>query len=408
MNEPTLPTTRADAEALDLTDPLAELRDRFKLPDNTTYLVGHSLGPASHGALARVRQAAEQEWADGLVGSWNSAGWIDLASKVGSRLARLIGAPAADVVVCDSVSVNLFKLAVAALPLAKTRSISVEADDFPTDQYVAESAARTAGALYRQLPPGGALAGLHEGGVLIKSAVSYRTSEIADIAAYERVAQSVGAVIIWDLSHAAGVVPLDLETCGARLAAGCTYKYLNGGPGAPSFVYAHRTVAPQLWNPIAGWLGHASPFAFTSDYQPADGVGRMTTGTPSILSLAALDGALDVFEGVDLNYVVEKARRLGDMVLSKATALDLRHSSPLRERRGGHICLHHDQGYGVVQALASRGVKSDFRTPDTVRWGLSPLFLRYAELWDACEQLGQVMMDKEWSDPAYQVQQKVT
>lgn len=403
-----LPKSRDDAEALDQTDPLAGCRERFCLPEGITYLVGHSLGPATVSALENVDRTARQDWAEGLVASWNKAGWIDLAEKVGSRLAKLIGVHQSSVMVGDSVSVNLFKLAVAALPLAQHRSISIEESDFPTDQYIAEGGARTAGALFRRLPDGASLAALQEGGVLIKSLVSYRSSEIVDVAAYERAAESSGAQIIWDLSHATGIVPLQLQTQGARFAVGCTYKYLNGGPGAPSFLYVDGNTIGRLQNPIAGWLGHASPFSFSPDYQPADGVKRFVSGTPSILSLAALDGALDAFEGVVLDHALEKARRLGDMLLAKGQSLGLAHSSPLRERRAGHVSLHHPAGYAVVQALAARAVKTDFRTPDIMRFGLSPLFLRYADVWSACEHLEVVINNEEWRQPEFQVREKVT
>lgn len=402
------PQTSAEAARFDDDDPLASRRAHFDLPEGVTYLVGHSLGPASHSALSRVEACAREEWAEGLVRSWNSAGWIDLGKTVGRRLAPLIGAEAESVIVCDSVSVNLFKLAIAALPLVRTRSISIEDETFPTDQYIAESAAATAGALLRKMPQGTASAALREGGVLIKSAVNYRTGRVANIEELEAEARGAGAMIIWDLSHAVGVVPLALRKSGAKIAAGCTYKYLNGGPGAPSFLYAHEDVAERLETPIRGWLGHQSPFAFSSDYQPADGVGRFVAGTPPILSLSALDGALDAFENVDLADALQKSRALGELCLMRGEACGLQPASPPAAERGGHVSLRHTEGYAIVQALAAEGVLADFRTPDTIRFGLSPLFLSYTEVWRAMDVLAAVMAEGRWDQPAFKTRAKVT
>ncbi len=405
----TLPKSRAEAIALDRADPLGAARAMFHVPDGTIYLVGHSLGPASAASLERVRAAAATEWANGLVGSWNAAGWIDLASRVGARIARLIGAKADEVLVCDSVSVNLFKLAAAALPLARTRSILVGADEFPTDQYVAEGLAGLTGADFTRFSADEVAASLASGGVLIRSAASYRTGEIADMAGFEMRARENGTVIIWDLSHATGIVPGDLNGAGARLAAGCTYKYLNGGPGAPAFVHVARDLADRLQTPLPGWLGHARPFAFEPGYEPAPGIARFAAGTPGILSLAALDGALDALEGISVASLAEKSRRLGDVCLAGADRIGLEAVVPAdRSRRGGHVSFRHASGYPLVRALAARGVLADFREPDTIRFGLSPLFLSFADIWEAMDALAGVLANGEHERPEFKVRQKVT
>ncbi|MEM9840292.1 MAG: aminotransferase class V-fold PLP-dependent enzyme [Pseudomonadota bacterium] len=408
MSDITYPHSAEDALQLDASDPLAERRKLFKLPDGVTYLVGHSLGPTSKTALERVTACTEEEWGEGLVRSWNSAGWIDLGSAVGARIAPLIGVDPADVVVCDSVSVNLFKLAVAALGHVRTRTISIEDDTFPTDQYIADGAARATGALLRRVPGGGAIAALSEGGVLIKSAVNYRSGLVADIATVEREARARGAMVVWDLSHAVGVIPLKLQEEGALLAAGCTYKYVNGGPGAPAFVYAHRSISVEMRSPIQGWLGHAAPFTFDGDYQPADGVVRFVAGTPGILSMSALDGALAAFDGVDLNDCASKARSLGELCLMRGEAAGLIPASPPPHARGGHVSLRHAEGYAIVQALAAQGVLADFRTPDTIRFGLSPLYLSYADVWRAMDVLEAIMAERTWDRPEFKTRAKVT
>ncbi len=402
------PTSRADAQALDRTDALASRTGLFRLPEGITYLVGHSLGPPPRTAQTRL-SAAQADWASGLVRSWNSAGWIDLAERTGDRLAALIGAPAGDVIVTDNVSVNLFKLAAAALPHAERYALFVEEDEFPTDQYIAAGLGGLSGAAVRLLPPGGSFEALAAGGVVIKSAVNYRSAEVAGIAAHEREAQRHGALIVWDLSHATGVIDLHLASDGARLAAGCTYKYLNGGPGAPAFVYAAKEIAARLATPLPGWMGHSAPFAFDSRYTPRDGAARFASGTPPILSLAALGGALDVFDGVALEDLQAKARALGAIAIARAQGMGLEVLSPIEDAaRGGHVSLRIAEGYPVVQALAARGVLADFRAPDTVRFGFSPLFLRYAQVWDALDVLDEILASRSWDAPEFHARAKVT
>ena len=408
MNSFHFPLSRSDAEALDARDPLAHCRAAFALPEGITYLVGHSLGPATQGALLALQRAADEGWVRDRVSAWNSANWIGLAEQVGAKLARLIGAGERDVLVCDSVSVNLFKLAASAQPLAAARRLVVEEDEFPTDQYILEGLSSMTGVELVRAAPGKGVAEL-KGGVLVKSLVNYRTGEVTDVAGDEATAQAGGGLIVWDLSHATGVLDVRLKAWGARLAAGCTYKYLNGGPGAPAFVFVDEALASELASPLPGWMGHAAAFDFKSTYQPKEGVARFAAGTPPILSLAALDGALEIFHGLNMADVQEKARRLSQMCLMLAEKAELKISCPLEaDRRGGHISVRHCEGYAVVRAMADWGIEADFRAPDTIRFGLSPLFLSYAEVWDAMQELTEILETRSWDKACYREKAVVT
>ncbi|MEQ1781522.1 MAG: aminotransferase class V-fold PLP-dependent enzyme [Hyphomonadaceae bacterium] len=404
------PRSRQDCEALDRADPLGPVRAQFALPDGVIYLDGHSLGPATHAALARVERAAREEWREGLIRSWNTAGWIDLPRTVGAKLARLIGVAAGDVIVADSVSVNLFKLAAAALPIAKSRTVIVETSEFPTDQYVAEGLAELSGATLMRVGEHQGVGALEQtGGVLIRSIVNYRSSDILSVADCEAVARRNGGVIVWDLSHATGVLDLKLEADGARLATGCTYKFLNGGPGAPAFVYVQSDLAERLASPISGWFGHADPFAFTPAYAPREGVSRFAAGTPGVLSLSALDAALDAFGSVELGNIGAKTSALGNLVIARADAMSLPVLSPRDgARRGGHVSLLHDNGYPIVQALIARGIIPDFRAPDTMRFGVAPLYVRFVDVWDAMDQLADILETRAWDRPEFHARTKVT
>ncbi len=404
------PHTREACERLDRADPLGPVRAQFALPEGVIYLDGHSLGPATHAALARVERTARGEWREGLIRSWNSAGWIDLPRTVGAKLARLIGVADSDVIVADSVSVNLFKLAAAALPLAKSRTVIVEDSEFPTDQYVAEGLTALSGARMMRVGEHQGVEALKQtGGVLIRSIVNYRSSDIVDVADCEDIARASGGVIVWDLSHATGVLALKLEADGARLATGCTYKFLNGGPGAPAFVYVHGDLAGKIASPISGWFGHADPFAFNPAYAPREGVSRFAAGTPGVLSLATLDAALDVFAGVDLSHIAGKTGALGDLVIVRAEAMGLATISPHdANKRGGHVSLQHENGYAIVQALIARGIIPDFRAPDAMRFGLAPLYVRFVDVWDAMDQLADIVGTRAWDRPEFHARSKVT
>ena len=363
------------------------------------YLDGNSLGPPTRDALARVQQTAEHEWSRDLIGSWNSAGWFDMPKTCGAKIAALIGARPDDVAVADSVSINLFKLA-AALHRETGGPIRVFEHEFPTDGYILQGLASLTGAPLHTLSAG-ADPFDERGGLLVLSVVDYKTAEIVDIAAMEKRARAAGVSVIWDLSHATGLLPLAMDRDGARYAVGCGYKYLNGGPGAPAFVYV-RGDAGALNQPLSGWMGHKTPFAFETDYQPTDDARRFVCGTPPILSLSALDAALDIFTDVDLAATAAKAQHMGDMFLSRALAAGLETVSPLPgETRGGHVSLCFDHGFETVQALIARGIIGDFRAPNLMRFGFSPLYLSYEEVWDAADALINVLETQAWRDPQF-------
>ncbi|MBV5257073.1 aminotransferase class V-fold PLP-dependent enzyme [Synechococcus moorigangaii CMS01] len=378
-----------DARALDRNDPFAQTARLFDLPQGVIYLDGNSLGPPPRPALDALARAAQAEWGHDLIASWNSADWMGLPLRTGVRIARLIGVDEASVIAGDSVSVNLFKLA-AGLVMGGAKGVAVERGDFPTDGYVMEGLARLSDSTFTYIEPGAGVAGLPGGvDVLVRSAVHYKTAAIVDIGAEEREAARLGKTIIWDLSHAAGLVDLHLERDGAKYAVGCGYKYLNGGPGAPAFIYCHRDVVEEFAQPLSGWMGHASPFAFKDGYKPATGVSRFGAGTPPILSMSALYGALEAFEGVDMGHVEAKARALGDTFLAAIAPLGLETISPPSAQRAGHVSLVHEDGYAIVQAMIAEGVIGDFREPDVMRFGFAPLYLTHAQVFRA----GQIMVD---------------
>jgi len=391
--------SRAEAEKLDAADPLAKFRAAFDLPAGVLYLDGNSLGAPPKRALQRLHQTAEREWGSGLIRSWNDAGWIDLPKSCGAKIARLIGARADEVIVADSVSVNLFKLAAALLD-ARPGAIAVDESEFPTDGYVMEGLARLTGAALVRLKAGETLPAKTR--VLVRSLVDYKTGAVADMHATEKEAKAAGAAVIWDLSHATGLIAIDAKRDAIKYAVGCGYKFLNGGPGAPAFLYVAGEEAARLNQPLSGWMGHAAPFDFAPDYRPAEGAARFSSGTPPILSLAALDAALDVFAAIDVKAIEAKARALGDLFLARASSLGLRTiSPPVGARRGGHVSLIHENGYAVVQALIARAVIGDFRAPDLMRFGFSPLFLSYTDVFDAAEALADVLTTEEWRDPRF-------
>lgn len=409
-------TTRADAEALDAADELGALRADFALPPNVVYLDGHSLGALPRAAAARVREVVEREWGEGLVQSWNAAGWIDLPARVAAEVAPLVGASADEVAVADSTSVNLFKLLAGALRLRPGRRVILsEQENFPTDLYVAQGlASLVEGVTLRAVPRAELAAGLDDAvAVLMLSHVDFRSGELHDMAAWTRAAHEAGALVLWDLSHSAGALPVDLAGCGADLAVGCGYKYLNGGPGAPAFAFVARRHHAAFESPLTGWMGHADPFAFDTRYRPAPGISRLLCGTPPILSLAALEcGVLGVARA-GVARLRAKSIALTELfvrlVEQEAAGLGLALASPREpQRRGSQVSLRHAEGYAVVRALAARGVIADFRAPDVLRFGFAPACLRFADVWDAVAALRAVMAAREWERPEHRARARVT
>ena len=414
--------TRDDALALDAADPLAPLRDQFSLPPGVIYLDGNSLGVLPRSTAARVQQVVNDEWGQGMIRSWNSAGWIKLPQRVGDKIAQLVGVGAGELVVADSTSVNLFKVLSAALSISAAdaparRVIVSERSNFPTDLYIAQALAAERGFELLLVEPEELPAALGPGtAVLMLTHVNYRSGRMHDMAALSALAHAAGALVVWDLAHSAGAVPLALAADGADFAIGCGYKYLNGGPGAPAFVWVHPRHAERFWQPLAGWMGHAAPFEFTPGYRPAAGISRYLCGTPPVLSLAALECGVDT---------VLAAQPLGGMQALRAKSLALtrlfaaqvqahcpalRLVSPVDDaQRGSQVCFGHESiAYPVMQALIHRGVIGDFRAPDILRFGFTPLYMRFVDAFDAAEQLRQVLASGEWQRPEFNQRQVVT
>jgi kynureninase len=404
--------TLAEARAADAADPLRPLRARFHLPEGLIYLDGNSLGPLPKATAARLGQVIEEEWGEELIRSWNSRDWIGAPQRVGAMIAPLIGAKPHEVIVADSTSVNLFKLLVAAASLSDRKTLLSEAGNFPTDLHVAGGVADLLGLALDAAPRAEIEARIGpDTALLLLTHVHYRSAERFDMARLTAKAREAGATTIWDLSHSAGAVPLDLNGAGAELAIGCGYKYLNGGPGAPAFLYVAEHLQERLVSPLRGWMGHAEPFAFTDDYRPAGGIDRMLAGTPPILSLAALECGLETFEGVTLARLWSKANALFDVFhgLVEQNCPELICITPrLPEQRGSHISFRHPNAFEICQALIAAGVIGDFRAPDIVRFGLTPLYLGFEDLWQAVDRLGKIMESESWRDPRFSVRGKVT
>ena len=421
-------STREEAQALDAGDALAPLRELFELPRGLIYLDGNSLGALPKSAMARMQQVVRDEWGAQLIKSWNSAGWMELPQRVGDKIARLVGARAGELVVADSTSVNLFKVLSAALGIVAAEAparkvILSERSNFPTDLYIAEAVARDKG-MQLVLADADELPGLltHEMreqvAVLMLTHVNYRTGRMHDMAALTRTAHEAGALALWDLAHSAGAVPVDLHAAQADFAVGCGYKYLNGGPGAPAFVWVHPRHADRFWQPLAGWMGHAAPFDFTPGYRPAAGIARYLCGTPPVLSLAALECGVDTLLAAQPmgGMAALRAKSLAltrlfaELVQARCDDTALRLVSPQDDAlRGSQVCLARDEGaYAIVQALIARGVIGDFRAPDILRFGFTPLSTRFVDVWDAAEHLRAVLASGEWRRAEFSARSAVT
>ncbi len=408
--------TRSVAEALDAADPLAPFRDRFVLPDGLVYLDGNSLGALPKAAAARVAEVVAHEWGEGLVRSWNDAGWIDLPRRVGDKIARLVGAGPGEVVCADSTSVNVFKVLSAALALRPGRStILSEEGNFPTDLYVAEGLARLLERGHRlRLVPRSDVRSAPDGdtAVLLLTHVDYRSGERHDLEAVTRAGHEAGALIAWDLAHSAGAMPVDLAAAGADFAVGCGYKYLCGGPGAPAFLYVAPRHQEAFRQPLSGWLGHAEPFAFEAAYRPAPGISRALCGTPPILSMSALDAALDVILAADLALVRAKSEAMTSFFVEAVEqecgeAVQLV-SPRVSSLRGSQVSFAHPDAYAVMRALIERGVVGDFRAPDVLRFGFAPLYVRFADAWETARALAEVLSSHAHERPEFRRRAAVT
>lgn len=408
--------TRDDALAFDAQDPLRAVRDQFALPDGVIYLDGNSLGPLPNAASSAVEACVRQEWGQGLIRSWNTAGWVDLPRRCGARLAHVLGANPDDVLVADSTSVNLYKLLTAALALQSDRpTVVTEAGNFPTDLYITDAVTATGrGRVLRRAAFEEVEHAIDDTvAVVVLSHVNYRTGARHEMAAIHARARACGALVLWDLAHSAGAVPLDLAEADVDLAIGCGYKFLNGGPGAPAFLYVAPRLQAALHNPIRGWFGHARPFDFHAEYEPAAGIDRWQVGTPGVLGMRGLEAALSIWDGVDLAALSIKSEQLFDAVAAwvdgPLSAFGFELITPREpSRRGSQISLRHENAWPICQALIEEGVIGDFRTPDILRFGLTPLFLRHVDIWDAGSKLVSIMKSGRWQHERFQVQQRVT
>ncbi len=397
--------TRDQAIVADSTDPLSDYRSRFSIPNpDLVYLDGNSLGRPTVDAVERIKTTLHDEWGRGLVRSWRRE-WIGLPEQVGDLLAPIVGAAPGEVLISDQTSVNLFKLASAALAATGRTDIVSDDSNFPSDLYVLDAVARAAGGCLRiastaqstgptvdDLSP---LLNQHVG-VVCLSHVGFKTGAIADVDAITAVAHDAGAMVLWDLSHSAGVVPVSLNAHDVDLAVGCTYKYLNGGPGAPAFLYVRRDLQERLATPIPGWFGHADMFAFDPTYSPAPGIRRFAAGTPPILSLRGAQAGIALSAEAGIEAIRAKSTRLTDFLIAcydaRLAELGFALGSPRDpDRRGGHVSLHHPHAYPITQALIDRNVIPDFRTPDMIRLGLAPLYTTFTEVWDAVEAIADVV-----------------
>lgn len=415
-------TTRSHCQALDAQDPLAPLRQQFALPEGVIYLDGNSLGARPVASLARAQQVIAEEWGNGLIRSWNSAGWADLSQRLGNRLAPLIGARDGEVVITDTTSINLFKVLSAALSVQRQRQpnrrvIVSEASNFPTDLYIAEGLTELLqqGYSLRLVNSPDALPQAidQDVAVVMLTHVNYKTGYMYDMQALTALSHECGALSIWDLAHSAGAVPIDLHQAEADYAIGCTYKYLNGGPGSQAFVWVNPQLVDVVRQPLSGWFGHTRQFAMESAYTPSTGIARYLCGTQPITSLAMVECGLEIFAQTDMASLRSKSLALTDLFIALVEERCAAHGLELitpREhaKRGSHVSFEHPEGYAVIQALIARGVIGDYREPRIMRFGFTPLYTSFTEVFDAVEILGEILDKRTWDQPQFKVRNSVT
>ena len=406
--------TRADLVALDAEDSLAHFRHEFLLPEGVVYLDGNSLGALPKRTVDRMSQVVRTEWGEGLIRSWHE--WIHLPRQVGDKIGRLIGAREGQVIAADSTSVNLFKLLAAALSLRPERSVILtEEGNFPTDVYMAQGLIDLLGRSHKieRVAPDRLSASVDDQtAVLLVTHVNYMTGSVHDLPALTQSAHAAGALILWDLSHTIGAVPVDLDTADVDLAVGCGYKYLTGGPGAPAVLDVAHRLQDEIRPALAGWMGHASPFSFEDDYRPATGIDRHLVGTPSVLSLIALEEAVDLHLEANPVEIRAKSQALTQIfidLIDQECGDELELASERDPaKRGSQVSFRHSEGFPIMQALIDRGVIGDFRTPDILRFGFAPLYLRFVDVWDAVAVLADILASKDWDRPKYRRRSRVT
>jgi kynureninase len=410
-------TSREECSRRDADDPIAFARARFCLPEDVIYLDGNSLGALPSSTPDRLNEVVSREWGEDLIRSWNMHDWIGLPARLGAHIAPLIGAAPDEVIAADSTSVNLFKLAAAALAHSKPRRVILtEKDNFPTDLYVLQGLQAMLGGRVelKMVPRAALLPSLDDSISLIAlTHVDYKSGEIHDMAAINAAAKDVGALTLWDLSHSAGALELALNRDGADLAIGCGYKYLNGGPGAPAYLFVARHLQDKLVQPLSGWMGHAAPFDFSPAYRPASAMLRFLSGTPVILGMAAFEQGLKTFDGVSMRDVQQKAAALGDLFLSlveeRCGDAGFALACPRDgSKRGSQVSLRHPDGYAIMQALIANGVIGDFRAPEVIRFGFAPLYTRYVDVFDAVTKLAGIMARGLWREDRFSVRAAVT
>jgi kynureninase len=407
-----------DIITLDKADPLAKKRLEFSLPANTIYLDGNSLGALPKSVKSRVAEVVSQQWGNDLIKSWNSHSWIDLPIMVGEKIAPLIGAAQGQVICCDSISVNLFKLLCSALKLNSDRTVVLSTkDNFPTDLYMVQGLGDLLGPDLCQLQmvaEQDIQQNLTESvAVLLLTQVNFRTGTLLDMAKLTQLAQDKGILVIWDLAHSAGALPVELDKCKADFAVGCGYKYLNGGPGSPAFLYVAKRHQETVKQPLCGWMGHAKPFAFDAKYQPSPNINQFQCGTPSVISMSALDAALDVWQDVDMLQIRNKSEALADVFIELIQTNQCLHelvlcSPNVAQKRGSQLAFAHDDAFAICQALIEKGVIADFRAPNILRFGFTPLYTSFEDIWRAVTILVNIVESEHYKEPRFNITLKVT
>jgi kynureninase len=414
--------TRESCAALDDNDVLRHARDRFDLTDDLIYLDGNSLGALPRATAARIADVTSQQWGRDLIRSWNKHHWINLPQKLGAKIALLIGVNANEVIVADSTSINLFKLLAAVLQLPRVRDdadrrvIISERGNFPTDLYIAQGLNQLLGNRFTlKLVEANEIKNSldHTVAAALITHVDYRTGHVHDMADLNAAARTASTNIIWDLSHSTGAIPVNLNLDGAELAVGCGYKYLNGGPGSPAYLYVTEKLQAYLTTPLSGWLGHAAPFDFAAEYSPAAGMDRFLCGTHSAIAMAALECGLDTFDNISIAAIRQKSLALSDLFWQLmdeyCTPFGFACVSPrAHEERASHLSFAHPQGYAIMQALIARNVIGDFRQPNLLRFGFTPLYTRSVDVWNAVAIIRDVMQNEEWKAAQYQTKNLVT
>ncbi len=411
--------TREDFIKLDTLDPIKKVREEFALPKDVIYFDGNSLGPLPKNTIKSLDSVIQREWGNGLIRSWNDENWINLPRNLGNQIAPLIGAKEGEVIVVDSTSVNLFKVLSSALMLNGNRKIIVsEAVNFPSDLYILEGVNNMFGESYERCL-------IDEGddeiekyidsstAVVVLSHINYKTGRITDLNKITTFAHEKGALVVWDISHSVGVLPMNLHDLGVDFAVGCTYKHLNGGPGAPGFLFVHSSLIEKVSQPLTGWLGHIKPFDFEVEYQPANDINKFICGTPPIIAYKAIESGLEIFKDLSIIEIREKSIKLSEMFIQlmqqECTEFGFMLFSPKNsEQRGSQISFLHENAYFIIQALISHGIIGDYREPNVMRFGISPLYMRFEDVWNAITCLREIMQTGEWQSEKFKNKNYVT